>query len=45
MKELKPNNFIPFFKPPETIKFAKISSKTEESCLKTKEILLTKALN
>ena len=28
MKELKPNNFIPFFKPPETIKFAKISSKT-----------------
>ncbi|MEK9893948.1 MAG: PBP1A family penicillin-binding protein [Pelagibacteraceae bacterium] len=28
MKELKPNNFIPFFKPPETVKFAKISSKT-----------------
>ena len=25
MKELKPDNFIPFFKPPETIKFAKIN--------------------
>jgi penicillin-binding protein 1A len=25
MKELKPDNFIPFFKPPETVKFAKIN--------------------
>ena len=28
IEKLKPNNFIPFFKPPETVKFAKISSKT-----------------
>ena len=25
MKELKPDNFIPFFKPPETVKFVKIN--------------------
>ncbi|MDC0435769.1 PBP1A family penicillin-binding protein [Pelagibacteraceae bacterium] len=25
MKELKPDSFIPFFKPPETVKFAKIN--------------------
>ena len=28
MKELKPNNFIPFFKSTETVKFAKIHAKT-----------------
>lgn len=28
MKKLKPNNFIPFFKSTETVKFAKIHAKT-----------------
>ena len=28
MEELKPNNFIPFFKPPPSIKFVKINPKT-----------------
>ena len=28
MEELKPNNFIPFFKSTETVKFAKINKKT-----------------
>ena len=34
MKELKPNNFIPFFKPPETIKFAKINAITGRKLFK-----------
>ena len=34
MKELKPNNFIPFFKPPETIKFVKINNKSGKKVYK-----------
>ena len=28
MRELKPNNFVPFFKPTETVKFVKINAKS-----------------
>ena len=34
MKELKPNNFIPFFKSPETIKFVKINNKSGKKVYK-----------
>ncbi len=39
MKELKPNNFIPFFKPTETIKFAKINVKTGQKTFKNKNTI------
>ena len=35
MKKIKPDNFIPFFKPPETIRFEKINSKTGRKVLKS----------
>ncbi len=37
MKKIKPNNFIPFFKPPETIKFAKINANSGKKVFKNQK--------
>ena len=39
MKKLKPNNFVPFFKSTETVKFAKINAKTGKKSFSNKNTI------
>ena len=43
MKELKPNNFIPFFKSPETIRFVNINSYSGKRVLKNQKNIINES--
>ena len=43
MKELKPNNFIPFFKSPETIRFVNINSYSGNRVLKNQKNIINES--
>ena len=39
MKALKPNNFVPFFKSTETVKFAKVNANTGKKSFSNKNTI------